>query len=161
MKLRIIIVFALSIQALSAFSACWDLELRDRAFKTNIVWNYAPFYKPEVEPNFILIDSPNSPASIEMDWKNHPYRLVALIDVVKPTIADLEKTLLIKFYGENTDTGRKKEKTKIIQFEKGKAKASFYAPLSGISITLNLSEISLEEWIELEKCPGETTAELE
>jgi len=152
---KIIAVFVLLLSVSNVNAGCFDFDLKDKAFKLDLVWNYAPGYHPVIEQDIIFVNGEgSSPSLFTIEFKNYPYKIDALIQVMKPTIADEEKIFLVKFFGENTDTGRKKETKRLVQIKKGKAKAKFYAPLSGIAVSLVLKDISLDEWIDLEACPS-------
>ena len=138
--------------------ACMDLELRDRSLKVDISWKYAPFASVSVLEDKVIYQSKKSPASIVLNWKNHPYKLTALVDINKTQIAKEGKVILTKFFGENTKTGKVKEKSKLTQLDNGKAKARFYDTSTGKYIILNFKEILLEDWVEMD-CPDNSNKE--
>ena len=133
--------------------ACMDFDLKDRSLKVDINWKYAPFASVSVLNDKVIYHSKNSPASIKLNWKDHPYKLTALVDINKTHIAEEEKVILTKFFGENTKTGKVKVKTKLSQLDDGKAKVRFYDASTGKYIIFTFKEISLEDWVEME-CPN-------
>ncbi len=159
MKNLFLLVALLILGASKGYSQCWDLDLRDRAFKADVLWNYSPLGQQSVEKDKLLIDGENTPSSIELEWKSYPYKIDVLIDVIKPSIAGEGKVFIVKFFGKNTNTGKTKERTKFVQIKNGSAKVKFYAPLSGIFVKIIFKDISLADWVDLDSCPGEGKTE--
>lgn len=161
MKCSFFITLLLSINILTTHSsACDDLELKDKAFKLSTHWNYALYANVQVQENFILVDSEKSPVRLSYNWKKYPYKLNVLIDVIKSSISNEGKVFVIKFFGKNTKSNKSKVVTKVVQIKKGKAKAKFYAPLSGISMTFKFTDFSISEWEDLDECPVYLTSAL-
>ena len=132
--------------------ACMDLDLKNRSLKLDIHWRYAPFANVTVLENRVIYQSKKSPANINLTWEKDPYKLTAFTNITKPEITGEGKVILTKFVGENTKTGKVKEKTKLVQLENGIAKVKFYDALTGKFVVFTYKEISSEDWAEMD-CP--------